>query len=86
MIPMTELRFQGGSVTIGTKKIVPKRSAEHNLLGNALFSAWVAASCEDARIAECAKKKLQSNAPLIDWESLHLSYAFVAEGALYACK
>lgn len=66
------------------KRVVPHRFMEHHLLGNALFSAWVAASCENKKIAESALSKLEANIRNVDWENLHLSYAFVVESAFYA--
>lgn len=64
------------------KKFVPHRFMEHHTLGNSLFSAWVAISCGNKKIAECAFTKLSNNVCNVDWENLHLSYAFVVESAL----
>ena len=44
--------------------------------------AWAAATCEDERIAKKAMEILKEEITKIDWNSLHLSYAFVAESAL----
>lgn len=63
------------------RELVPHRYMEHGLLGNALFSAWVAVSCEDRRIAERALEMLYTHCQTIDWENMHVSYAFVAESA-----
>ena len=62
--------------------IVPHRSMEHHILGNALFAVWVAVTCADKRIADSALKIFKDNCANIDWDNLHLSYAFVAESAL----
>ena len=62
--------------------LVPHRHMEHGVLGNALFAAWAAATCEDERIAKKAMEILKEEITKIDWNSLHLSYAFVAESAL----
>ena len=51
-------------------------------LGNAPFAAWVAVTCEDERIAKKAMGIMKKGAPGIDWDEVHLSYAFVAESAL----
>ena len=61
---------------------VPRRRMEHGLLGNALFSAWVAITSGDERIARRAAEVLRSEVEKIDWDEYHLSYAFVVEGAL----
>ena len=66
------------------EKLVPHRHMEHGVLGNALFAAWVAATCADERIAASALKILKDNIANVDWDNLHLSYAFVAESALIA--
>jgi hypothetical protein len=62
--------------------IVPHRNMEHGVLGNALFAAWVAATCEDVRIARRALEIMRAGCADIDWDEVHLSYAFVAESAL----
>ena len=64
------------------EKIVPHRHMEHGVLGNALFSVWVAVTCEERRICDRALKILYENYANIDWENMHLSYAFVGESAL----
>lgn len=64
------------------KEIVPHRYMEHAVLGNAVFAAWVAVTCEEKRISEAAAKKLSENLAFVDWDNLHLSYAFAAESAL----
>ena len=55
---------------------------EHAVLGIAVFAAWVAVTCEEKRISEAAAKKLSENLAFVDWDNLHLSYAFAAESAL----
>jgi hypothetical protein len=62
--------------------LVPHRHMEHHILGNALFAAWAAATCEDERIEKKAMEVLKEEIAKIDWNSLHLSYAFAAESAL----
>ena len=64
------------------KEVVPHRSMEHKVLGFSLFSAWIAVTCGDDRIASLAKQKLEEYAKAIHWEGLHLCYAFAAEAAL----
>ncbi len=64
------------------KEFVPHRHMEHSVLGEGLFAAWVAVTSEDNRIKEKALEKLKSNCKNVDWDSLHMSYAFVAESAL----
>ncbi len=64
------------------EKLVPHRRMEHGVLGNALFAAWTAVTCEDERIEKKAIEVLKKEIVKIDWNSLHLSYAFVAESAL----
>jgi len=64
------------------EKLVPHRRMEHSILGNALFAAWAAVTCGDERIEKRAIEILKEEAEKIDWDSVHLSYAFVAESAL----
>lgn len=64
------------------KHNVPRRNMEHAVLGNALFSAWVAITSGDERIASRAADVLRSEVEKIDWDEYHLSYAFVVESAL----
>lgn len=64
------------------KNLVPHRHMEHSILGNALFAAWTAVTCEDERIEKKAMEILKEEVEKIDWNSIHLSYAFVAESAL----
>ena len=59
---------------------------EHKLLGGALFSAWVAITSGDGRIASRAAEILKSGLEKIDWDEYHLSYAFVVESALILKK
>ena len=68
--------------TYWNQHLVPHKYMEHTILGNALFAAWAAASCGDERIAQKAMEVLKEEISKIDWNSLHLSYAFVAESAL----
>jgi hypothetical protein len=64
------------------KNVVPHRNMEDNVLGNSLFAAWVAATCEDERIKNKAIEILKEEVLKIDWKSVHLSYSFAAESAL----
>ena len=64
------------------KEVVPHRKAEHEILGNTLFSALIAITCGDEKISKEALKKLTACCKHVDWENLHLSYAFVAECGL----
>lgn len=64
------------------KEVVPHRRMEHEILGNALFSALIAITCGEKKISEKALDKLTSCCKHVDWENLHLSYAFVAECGL----
>jgi hypothetical protein len=67
------------------KEVVPHRRMEHEILGNALFSALIAVTCGDEKISTLAAKKMKSAIEHVDWESLHVSYAFVAEcGMIFA--
>jgi len=61
---------------------VPHRKMEHSVLGNALFAMWVAITSEDARIAKHALHVLQEECVKVDWDAVHLSYAFVVESAM----
>ena len=61
------------------KEVVPHRRMEHEILGNALFSALIAVTCGDEKISRLAAKKMKSGIDCVDWESLRVSYAFVAE-------
>ena len=62
--------------------MVPHRKMEHSVLGEALFAAWIAASCPEKRIAESAVAQLTEYSARVDWDTVHLPYAFVAEGTL----
>lgn len=62
--------------------MVPHRKMEHSVLGEALFAAWIAASCPEERIAASAMEQLAAYCKHVDWESVHLPYAFAAEGAM----
>ena len=64
------------------REIVPHRHMEHEVLGNALFAAWIAITCGEKKISDAAVRKLKANSGYIDWEHLHLSYAFAAESGL----
>lgn len=65
-----------------TREVVPHRRMEHEVLGNALFSALIAITCGDESISRLATEKLITNYKHVDWENLHLSYAFVAESGM----
>lgn len=62
--------------------MVPYRKMEHSVLGEALFAAWIAASCPEERIVVSAIEQLRAYSAHVDWDTVHLPYAFVAEGAL----
>ena len=64
------------------KEVVPHRKMEHEILGNALFSALIAITCGEEKISRLAAKKMLSGCEHVDWENLHLSYAFVVECGL----
>lgn len=64
------------------KEIVPHRKMEHEVLGNAVFSALIAVTCGEAKIARSAAEKLYFNCEAVDWDNLHLSYAFVVESSM----
>lgn len=68
------------------KEFVPHRFMEHHTLGDALFSSWVAVSCGDERISKRAFEKLKGSVSGVDWDNLHLSYAFVVECAFCAAQ
>lgn len=67
---------------VWSAEVVPHRRMEHNILGFPLFYGWMALTCGDARIEALARKKLWENIPTVQWETLHLCYAFVAETVL----
>ena len=64
-------------------KIVPERHIEHNVLGNMLFASVICLTSGNKDISETAKNAIFSAANEINWEKLNLSYAFVAESAIY---
>lgn len=64
------------------ENLVPHRKMEHSVLGNALFAAWAAVTSEDERISKKAMEIFKEEITRINWNSLHLSYAFVAESVL----
>jgi hypothetical protein len=64
-------------------KIVPERHIEHNVLGNMLFASVICLTSGNKDISETAKITVYSATDEINWEKLNLSYAFVAESAIY---
>lgn len=67
-------------------EVAPHKNQENHVLGNALFASWVAVTSPDTRVAKEAYKRLCENAERVDWDSLHLPYAFVAEAAMLAAN
>lgn len=61
---------------------VPRRRAEHEVLGGAVFASWIAITCGDKRIARRVFEILMNGVERIDWDEVHLSYAFVVESAM----
>ena len=76
------IRYANQMGAVWRRDVVPHRNMEHNILGFSLFYAWIAVTCGDAAVAALAKQKLMENAETINWEQLHLSFAFAAEAAL----
>lgn len=68
--------------TYWQKEVVPHRKMEHEILGNAVFSALIAITCGEERISRLATEKMIDNCACVDWENLHLSYAFVIESGM----
>lgn len=62
------------------------RPMEHKVLGNALFGAWIALTCGNSDIAHEAARTLPALIDSVDWPSVTVSYAFVAEGCLILSK
>jgi len=67
-------------------KFVPKRELEHKYLGNVLFGNWIAQLSLDERIQKVAREQLVKTIEYIDWNTMHVSYAFVAESAWYVSQ
>lgn len=63
-------------------EVVPHRKMEHEILGNALFCALIAITCENEKISSEAKKRLLTSCEQVDFDGLRLSYAFVAESGM----
>lgn len=63
-------------------EIVPARHAEHIVLGNSAYAAWIAVTSENGAVADLAYKKFLQNCENIPWASLHLPIAYAAESAL----
>lgn len=63
--------------------IVPERHCEHNILGNMLFGALICSVADDEKIRNFAELKIHEALDSVDFSSLNLSYAFVAESVLY---
>ena len=68
------------------REIVPHRRMEHSVLGDAVFGAWIALTCDDEDLRKQTLEKLQSGCERVDWDSLHLCYAFAAESAFIFAK
>lgn len=68
---------------IWMRDIVPERHNEHNVLGNMLFGALICSVSTNDIIRKYTEKKLDEALEIVDFAKLNLSYAFVAEGALY---
>ncbi|MGN1121164.1 MAG: hypothetical protein ACI4RV_02275 [Eubacteriales bacterium] len=66
------------------RELVPARHAEHNLLGNALFACLICARAPERAVREQTARIFSDILDAVDWESLHLSYAFAAECVCYA--
>lgn len=64
------------------ENFVPHRYYEHEILGNALFGAWIAVTCGNEMIRDKTISLIKKGCNVIDWDTVHLSYAFVAESVL----
>lgn len=65
--------------SVWQKEIVPHREMEHKILGNALFALWIALTCGQKEIEKAAAAFITAHLDDVDWDSLTLCYAFVAE-------
>ncbi len=63
-------------------EICPLRLHERQTLGQALFSAWIAVTGNDKKIADSAYKNLIQCVEQVDWDKVGQCYAFVAESAI----
>jgi hypothetical protein len=63
-------------------EICPLRLHERTTLGQALFSAWIAVTGNDKKIADSAYKNLIQCVEQVDWDKVGQCYAFVAESAI----
>ena len=72
--------------TYWSEEIVPHRHMEHVVLGDAVFASWIAASSGNEKIRKEAEKRIGEAIGHVNWETLHLSYAFAMESALIYLK
>lgn len=63
------------------REAVPHRHMEHTVLGNALWGLWIALISMDSAVEAQARAGL-SELDSVDWNTLTISYAFVAESCL----
>lgn len=63
-------------------QVVPHRRMEHDILGNALFAAWIALTSGDRAIMDEACRKLDLYLPDVQFGTLHNCYAFAMESCL----
>lgn len=84
--PGLAVKIAMNELELWNKEIAPHRNMENHVLGNALFAAWIAVTSPDVRVAREAYKRLLKCAERVDWDSLHLPYAFVAEAAMLAAR
>ena len=59
------------------REAVPHRHMEHTVLGNALWGLWIALTSMDSAVETQARAGL-SELDSVDWNTLTISYAFVA--------
>lgn len=64
---------------VWTQTIVPHRHMEHVVLGNALFGAWIALTSNDETVTREAARLFTEGVARVDFSTLTVSYAFVAE-------
>ena len=81
--PDEAVREAGRQVTEWSSIHCKAMKPEHCVLGNMIFAAWIAISCEDKMIADHAYEKLCAAVDFTNWETMSRSYAFAAEAALY---
>ncbi len=65
------------------KEVVPRRHIEHSILAQVLYANWIAQLSGNSIITARADEALEAAVKYVDWATLHVPCAYVAECAWY---